>query len=697
MKITAQFDDNCHYCRVFIKKYSIAYRNRHYQLLCHQCYVEDEQRNKLLDSTEFTTLKNSETTKEKSKEIPKFKIQSPVNLDKPKNNNKPTLPKIQTKKINKNPGSKDTLKQSTTSKNIPINHSDPFNIIQKIKDQRFDFAETLKTSLSAYNFTNTQNLRDLIVQKSLESKIQILDHQILCAKKVKNEFNGRGILADEVGLGKTIEAGILLKEYFVTGMIKNALILTPPSLRLQWKDELKTKFDLDFVSNKDDENFQGLDKHNQLIVSLSTAIQPKNAEILNGIVWDIVIIDEAHRLKNSSTQSHKFVKNLNKKFILLLTATPVQNSIQELYNLVELVKTGFLGSWKDFSRQYTLDEKARKINPKMRSHLQDLLQTIVIRTTRNEVRKYLQFTDRIPKTHIINSNSFENQLYNIGTDIVRKLCLESSKNSIILPLIVLQRQICSSSHAAKISLEKKLKSNDKFLEKLSTIQSLCDSISEDSKLVELKKILKKSNNSKYLIFTEFRDTQKYIIDNLTNEGFSVGKFNGEMSTKERDEAVRSFKNDVNILVCTEAGGEGQNFQFCSNVINYDLPWNPMRVEQRVGRVHRIGQENDVYIHNLAINDSIEEYVLKSIFEKINLFNMTIGDLELLFEDDGLKSIEIDVFKSYMLSESSKDAKNKFSALGDKWKSEKSRLNETIMEFDEEVFANFNLSSMRNEK
>jgi SNF2 family DNA or RNA helicase len=166
-----------------------------------------------------------------------------------------------------------------------------------------------------------------------------------------------------------------------------------------------------------------------------------------------------------------------------------------------------------------------------------------------------------------------------------------------------------------------------------------------------------------------------------------------MSTKERDVAVRQFKGNTNILVSTEAGGEGQNFQFCSNVINYDLPWNPMKVEQRVGRVHRIGQKEDVHIHNLAISGSIEEHIIRLLFDKINLFKMTIGDLELLFEEEGLKNLPRDIFESQMTANSTKDIKNKFSALGEKWKGEKKKINDTIMEFDEQVFAKFNLSSL----
>ena len=167
-----------------------------------------------------------------------------------------------------------------------------------------------------------------------------------------------------------------------------------------------------------------------------------------------------------------------------------------------------------------------------------------------------------------------------------------------------------------------------------------------------------------------------------------------MSARERDTAISKFKRDIQIMIATEAGGEGQNFQFCSKVINYDLPWNPMRIEQRVGRVHRIGQDEDVHIHNLAIVGSIDEYVLKLLFDKINLFKMTIGDLDLLFEDEGFEKLPSEIFESYMSATTRIDAQNKFSAIGDRLSHNKKDLHDAILDFDDEVFANFDLSTKR---
>ncbi len=572
-------------------------------------------------------------------------------------------------------------------------YSDRNNAKKKLRELIFDKPEDLINILKAYEISNSQHTRDLTIQRSLNSTIQILDHQIMAAKLVKNEFNGRVLLADEVGLGKTIEAGILLKEYFVTGMIKNALILTPPSLRTQWRDELKSKFGLNFIHNAETDRFKDFDQHNMLIASLPSAVFPKNAEKLNKIEWDLVIVDEAHRLKNASTRAHKFVKELPKKFIFLLSATPIQNNLKELYNMVEIIRPGLLGSWNNFAAKYTMDKNSREINQSNRYELQNLLKQVIIRTTRNEVRTYLHFTDRIPKTHLLDATPEEVELYNKATEFVRNLWLiEQQGKRFILPLMTLQRQISSSSAATRGAIHKKIGQYPESKAELEEILNLTDKIKVDSKMACLEDIIKKNPESKHLIFTEFRDTQDYIFDRLENSGIQTAKFNGSMSPTERDTAVSNFKRDIQILVSTEAGGEGQNFQFCSNVINYDLPWNPMRVEQRVGRVHRIGQEEDVNIHNLSIVGTIEEYILKLLFDKINLFKMTIGDIDLLFEDEGLDKMPSEIFESYMSATSKNDLKNKFSALGEKWSHKKEEINDTVMQFDDEVFANFDLSA-----
>lgn len=578
-----------------------------------------------------------------------------------------------------------------------LKYSDKYFIKNKIRNFTFDKESTLDNVIKTYEILNSQHARGLTTINALKSKIMIFDHQIMAAKRIKNEFNGMALLADEVGLGKTVEAGILLKEYFVTGLIKNALILTPPSLIKQWQEEMLSKFDLDFISQKDDERFLGYDQHNMLIASISSSVNPVNELKLNLIEWDIVVVDEAHRLKNSSSKAHQLVENLQKKFLLLLSATPVQNNLRELYNLVDLIRPGLLGSWSSFSATYSADEKGRTLNPMKRNELQEVLSSVVIRTTRSEVKNYINFTDRVPKTHLFEPSEVERLLYQKATNYVRSmwqgLGIGASMTN-TFSLMILQRQVASSSAAIKTALSKKLQGTSNDRNEIESLLILADKIPVDTKMKNLLTLVKNDPNSKFLIFTEFLSTQDYIAENLLKDGFQSVKFNGEISTAERDLSVNKFKRDIPVMISTEAGGEGQNFQFCHNVINYDLPWNPMRVEQRVGRVHRIGQTQDVYIHNFAIKDTIEQYVLQLLYEKINLFKMTIGNLDLLFGDERMEKMQTQIFQSYMVSNSRDELKNKFSALGEEWNRQNEELHNVVMEFNEEVFKNFDLSPLR---
>ncbi len=281
------------------------------------------------------------------------------------------------------------IKNSILADIVNLNYTDRYGVKNKIRQLEFNKKESLDNLLKAYEIITSQHSKGLTTLKALKSKISIFDHQIMAAKRIKNDLNGHALLADEVGLGKTIEAGILLKEYYTTGLIKTALILVPPSLVGQWKDEMDSKFDLDFVASKDDNRFEGYDKHSMLIASLSSAHMQKNAPELNSIDWDMVIVDEAHRLKNSKTRAHQFVKELPKKFLLLLSATPVQNNLKELYNMIELIRPGHLGTWNDFSGRYLLEENGRDIRMENRDILQDSLSNVIIRTTREEVKNYI--------------------------------------------------------------------------------------------------------------------------------------------------------------------------------------------------------------------------------------------------------------------------------------------------------------------
>lgn len=579
------------------------------------------------------------------------------------------------------------------STNITVTFTDRSGVKSKLRAHKFDDKKSFDICLNAFEVLSKIRKQDLSVISSIRSnkKIELYDHQLFAALKVKNEFGGSAILADEVGLGKTIEAGIILKEFITSGIAKSVLILTPPSLVYQWQDELLIKFGLDFIKQFDDPRFVNAGSHDMLIMSHSSAVFPKHSQLLKSRSWDMVIVDEAHSMKNANTKKHRLLNEISRKFTLFLSATPIQNNLEELYNLVELLRPATFGTLNQFKTKYAEDSQMRKLNSFFREDLQKILSSLMIRTTRREVKSYIKFTNRIAKTEILKPSSVERELYDRITDVVR---YHYNKNYNLLHLMIIQRLISSSTESTKIALHKMKKSVMIEENEYNDLIKLADEIKIDTKAKILLDTINSSKNEKFLIFTEFYSTQDYLSTLLTANGYSVTIFNGKMNLSERENSINNFKTSSQIMISTSAGGEGQNFQFCNNVVNYDLPWNPMRVEQRVGRVHRIGQKNDVFIYNYAYEKTIDAYILELLYAKIKLFTMSIGDLDLLFEDIDDKKSESMIFKEFMNGKSDQEVKNNLTALGNNWENNTQSRIEAVKKFNAEVFDNFSLSTLQ---
>ena len=572
---------------------------------------------------------------------------------------------------------------------IKTTFPDKFGIINNLRNKKISNPEFLELVLKSYEIRSELKTQQLAIRDLLQTNenVNIYDHQILAALKVKMDLGGTALLADEVGLGKTIEAGIIIKEFLTTGLANKVLILSPPSLLSQWQSELGSKFNLDFVSQKNDPRFKGIQNHDLLLMSHSSAVFPNQAQQLMETYWDIVIVDEAHSMKNAQTRKHKLVKDLPKRNLLLLTATPLQNNLKELYNLIELLRPGHLGTWNQFKDRYMLDADNRSFNPVFKKELQETLSEIIIRTRRQEVKRYIPFKDRIPSTKVLEPTKKELLLYNGITDIIRSAYFESERS---FTLLIYQKLTSSSTASSKKALYK-MKMNKMISDaRYEYLLKIANSIHVDTKMAELFKLVQK-NDSKFLVFTEFYATQDYIAKYLTEHGYTVTTYNGKMNYEERDYAVEHFKDDVQIMISTSVGGEGQNFQFCHNIVNYDLPWNPMKVEQRIGRVHRIGQKNNVNIYSYALSGTIEAYILELLYTKIRLFEMALGDMDLMFGDSWNGGSANTWFKEYMDGKGKTEIINKFSSLGEDWVNRKKNVNDAINDFNQDVFANFELS------
>ncbi|MFD2116261.1 DEAD/DEAH box helicase [Paenibacillus yanchengensis] len=453
-----------------------------------------------------------------------------------------------------------------------------------------------------------------------------LPHQIDAAKRVLLEMGGRAILADEVGLGKTIEAGLILKEYMIRGLVKRALILVPASLVLQWVRELNQKFGIAAVAQRKAHSWG----YDVVVASIDTAKRPPHRDTILQTDYDIVIIDEAHKLKNKKTTNYQFAIQLRKKYCLLLTATPIQNDLDELYNLITLLKPGQLGGQAEFSSNFVVDKRL----PKNEDQLQDALSSVMIRNRRSDGD--INFTKRHVKNIPLQLSEEEQQLYDAVTRFVKEQVSESESEGTgasVLSLLTLQREVCSSRDAVFLTLVNMFKKTTedsslrpKIWELVETIRSIKANTKAEKTLEVIQEV-----NEKVIVFTEYRATQEYLLQFFREHNIAAVPYRGGMNRGKKDWMMDLFRGKAQVLIATEAGGEGINLQFCHHIINFDLPWNPMRIEQRIGRVHRLGQTNDVKIYNLCTENTIEEHIVHLLHEKINLFELVIGELDHILE------------------------------------------------------------------
>jgi SNF2 family DNA or RNA helicase len=461
-----------------------------------------------------------------------------------------------------------------------------------------------------------------------------LPHQLETAKLVIENMNGKAILADEVGLGKTIEAGLILKEYMIRGLVRKVLILVPASLVTQWAMELNSKFFIPAISQKKSYVWEQCDV---VVSSIDTAKRSPHREIIYQQDYDLIIIDEAHKLKNNKTKNYEFVQNLKKKFCLLLTATPIQNRIEEIFNLVSLLKPGHLGSETTFYEKYKRD--SRSLND--HEHLKELVNKVMIRNRRNDTG--IEWTKRNVDTIPIEFSLDEKKLY----DAIISLRNESDwLQSSAFSIMTLQREACSSREAVYYTLKNMLQRKEnptlEFQEQIQNLISKVEHVQHNSKAEKALEIIQKVND-KVIIFTEYRATQLYLQWFLKQYGITSVPFRGGFKRGKKDWMRELFQKHAQVLIATEAGGEGINLQFCNHIINFDLPWNPMKLEQRIGRIHRLGQEKDVMIYNFAIKDTVEEHILKLLYEKIDLFEKVIGEL-----DDILTKLEFGNIEDHLI-------------------------------------------------
>ena len=521
---------------------------------------------------------------------------------------------------------------------------------------------------------------------SLASGIIPLPHQLHVLNRAMETNNIRYILADEVGLGKTIEAGMIIRELKSRGLVSRILVVCPTGLVTQWASEMQEKFHEKFqvILPSDYDTIRRLTDNDDVYGQFDQVISPMdsikpiekhagwseekvekyNEERIYSIInsgWDLIIIDEAHRVAGSSGEVARYkLGNLLAQaspYLLLLSATPHNGKTEPFLRLIRL-----------------LDADAF---PNAKSIVREQVAPFLIRTEKREAidnNGNLLFKNRI--THLVTiswdeRNNLQRELYEMVSSYVAKTYNKALRNRkknmcLIFLLIIMQRMVTSSTAAIRQSLERRLNvlleqrtcvgnlreedldelniedgvedaleaislDMELEIEELKQIISLAKQAqfqNQDAKveplLNEIDAILSEDRTQKVIIFTEFVATQTYLQELLVNRGYTVTILNGGMSIDERNAAMQEFKTSTSIFISTDAGGEGLNLQFANIINNYDLPWNPMKIEQRCGRVDRIGQQRDVHIYNFIVGETVENRVREVLEEKLSVILKEMG-------------------------------------------------------------------------
>ena len=524
------------------------------------------------------------------------------------------------------------------------------------------------------------------ILSALSSGVIPLPHQLHVLERALETRNIRYILADEVGLGKTIEAGMIIKELKARGLITRILVVCPTGLVSQWSVEMQEKFHEKFqvILPSDFDTIRRLTDNDDVygqfdqVISPMDSIKPVekhagwsdkrvekyNQERIEAIInsgWDLIIIDEAHRVAGSSSYVARYklgyLLSQASPYLLLLTATPHNGKTEPFLRLVRL-----------------LDEQAF---PNYKSIVKEQVAPYLIRSEKREAidnNGNLLFKKRY--THLVElhwdeRHSLQRQLYELVSSYVSKIYDKARWNRkknmcLIFLMIIMQRMVTSSTAAVRQSMEHRLRV---LLEEETRVNTMSESdwderdiedgdadameamsLDRSAEIEKLKMIISVAKQAEFqhhdvkvdalfdtidelqsedpaqkiILFTEFVGTQVYLKKLLESRGYSVSVLNGSMDIEERNNALNEFKMSTGIFISTDAGGEGLNLQFANIIINYDLPWNPMKIEQRCGRADRIGQQRDVHIYNMIIGDTVESRVREVLEEKLSVIMKELG-------------------------------------------------------------------------
>ncbi len=549
--------------------------------------------------------------------------------------------------------------------------------------------------VAAWRLRLTEQFDELLCLPLLRG-VQRLDYQVETVLKVLRTLRGRALLADEVGLGKTIEASMLIQEMRLRGMARRVLVLVPSALVGQWTEELQEKFQIPARSTETPA-FRAKDpgpawrQPDVLVASLHLAKLERHARFVTEAPWDLVAVDEAHHVKNRNTAGWRLINQLKSRFLLLITATPVETDLEELYNLITLLKPGQLSTPADFKKRFV--SASDPLNPKNRERLRALLSEVMVRNTRARAGLSVALPPRFARTLVVEPTGPELALYQAIIDEVRRLA--DAPAATRRSLRFLMEAAGSSPQAALHSLLRATPEEEPGWEEPVEVSRIATSRLRElaqaaaalpsRKLERLFGVLAQSPG-KIVVFSRFKATLEALSQALLARGVPFAAFHGGMSGPEKDDAVQHFREHARVLLATEVGGEGRNLQFANTLVNFDLPWNPMKIEQRIGRLHRIGQLQEVHIFSLCNAHSAEERILDVLDRRIHLFELVIGEVDLILGRAlGEKEFDERVFEIYSSTQDDAALHQRFDALADELASAR-RGYEQVKALDEKLFA-----------
>lgn len=520
--------------------------------------------------------------------------------------------------------------------------------------QDHDIRDRLLTNYSQNHFAPLQRFRlrekldevqsnpgfdELISLESLPL-ITKLPHQKEAALTALKRMRGRALLADEVGLGKTIEAGIILKELIIRQLVTSVLIFCPPQLLDQWQIELYEKFDEIFLVLGRDIDTSLAWQCPRLIAPYEIARQRFHAEEMLRHRYDLVILDEAHFLNDQEKNWRviRIMKNLQKKYFLLLSATPMHNSLDEIYDIVTLLRPGHFEDLESFRQQFVDPQaptRARNVET-----LRAFLREIMIRNNRQQVILDYPFPKRNASTVELQLEQEAVSFYKEFRDFYQQNLRNVGNRQFLLRMGEIVERLCSSPDAFREPInrfkrdryaQKQLGQN--FITRLESFAANYPISLVEPKIRQTKDLLRQftTQGQKVLVFSQFNETTRHLYQRISRDP-DIGErciLYDELEPDERRwKSLRDFRDSYGgVLFCPGEASEGYNLQFASVMINFDLPWDPMKLEQRIGRIQRIGGKQDVVIVNLVMKDTIEEEILRICEDKIRMFGEVIGQVE----------------------------------------------------------------------